>query len=405
MNHKIQFPVLLTFLLTLGIAADFSFWAGPNHDYIYPETDLLDNWPENGPELIWKAEGIGSGYASAAIAGDLVYISGMIDDMGSISAFSMNGELVWRTEYGPEWHRNFPGARSTVTAYKGLLYILSGQGKLICLEAEKGDIQWDVDLFSKYGGRNLQFGISESILIDGDRIFCTPGGEEHNVLALNRLSGELIWSSPGNGETSAYCSPRIVEIADRRIVTTATGGSLIGLDYDTGEVVWNTLLQRRFDCFPNTPLYHDGFIFVCAGYRFGGAMLEMAPDGSDVKEIWRNETMDNQMGGVVLMNGHLYGSGHQRDEGWQCINWNTGEVLYSDETLGRGSVIFADGLFYIYSETGDMSLVKASPDTFEVISSFEITEGTQEHFSHPVIDDGRLYVRHGDVLLVYNIRG
>lgn len=405
MKNNLRTIIITTLVMTMAVGSEVYGWAGPNHDYIYPDTNLLNEWPESGPDLLWKAENIGSGYASAAIVDDIVYIPGLVDETGVISAFTLNGDFLWKTEYGPEWRRNFPGARSTVTAYEGLLYILSGMGKLFCLDGKTGAVKWDIDLFSEYGGRNIQFGISESILIDNDRIFCTPGGEEHNVLALNRLTGELIWTSVGNGEISAYCSPRILEVGNYKLLVTMTGGSLLGLDYNTGEVIWNTLLQRGFDCFPNTPIFRDGFIYVSAGYRFGGTMIEVAPDGSDAKEIWRNETMDNQMGGIVVIDGHIYGSGHQRDEGWQCIDWNTGEVKYSDATLGRGSVIYADEKLFVYSETGDMSLVKATPEKFNVISTFEITEGTQEHFSHPVIHDGRLYLRHGDVLLVYNIRG
>ena len=383
--------------------SDSSFWGGPTRDGLYPASDLLDAWPEGGPELLWSADSIGSGYSAAAAAGDRVYVSGMLENQGYLFAFDLDGAEVWRTAYGAEWTRGFPGTRSTAVVHLGLIYLESAMGVVFSISAVDGSIVWTRELLNLYGGDNIQYGLSESVLVHKDKVICTPGGPEKNIVALDRLTGETIWTSKGKGEPQAYCSPTIISRNGMEFIVTITGGSILALDFKTGEVLWDHIFISRNGYFPNTPIYRDGFIYCVSGYRSGGIMLQLSPDNRQVAEIWRNASLDNQMGGVVVVDGYIYGSGHQNEDTWQCLNWQTGEQIYSIDKIRQGGIIHSDGKFYCYSEDGTVSLVKADERDFQVISSFSVNLGSGEHFAHHIIHRGRLFVRHGSSLAVYNI--
>jgi outer membrane protein assembly factor BamB len=183
-----------------------------------------------------------------------------------------------------------------------------------------------------------------------------------------------------------------------------TGRSLIGLDAETGDFLWGQYHKTRYDINPNTPMYVDGYVYAVSGYGTGGQLVKLSEDGKSIELIWSDETLDSQMGAAVIVDNYIYGSGH-RNKGWHCVEWKTGKVQYSSTELGRkGNIIFADGLLYCYAENGEMGLVRPNPSKFDIISSFEIEEGSGSHWAHPVIADGKLYVRHGDVLMVYDIK-
>lgn len=385
-------------------AADNSIWAGPTRDNIYPEKNLADSWPDDGPELLWQFDSLGIGYSAVAVNSSGVYVTGMKEDRtGHLYAFNHDGSIKWSIPYGNEWHRGFPGTRSTPVIYEGLMYFESAQGMVFCIKPENGEIVWSKDLMSDYGGVNIQYGLSESILVDDDRVICTPGGSEHNLMALNRLTGEVIWTNSAKGEPPTYLTPSLIERNGTKFLVTMTSSSIMGIDFESGELLWSHLFINGGETFPNTPIYRDGFIYCVAGYRMGGIMLQLSPDNRDVKEIWRNATLDNQMGGVIVLDGYIYGSGHMSDPAWQCLNWQTGEVIYRSEEIGKGAILYADGKFYCYSEDGTVSLVKADSKSFDVINKFQITAGTNEHFAHHIIHGENLYVRHGDSLMVYKI--
>jgi outer membrane protein assembly factor BamB len=262
---------------------------------------------------------------------------------------------------------------------------------------------WTVDLMKQFGARNLDWGITESLLVDGDRVFCTPGGPSVTVAALDRHTGKTIWKIKADGETSGYCSPCLVRHGQRRLLLTMTGKSIIGIDADTGEYLWRRTHYTDYDVNANTPLYHDGFIYVVSGYGTGGQMFQLSEDGTGIKQVWTQRKLDSQMGAAVLVDGYIYGSGHN-NRGWHCLEWETGEVQYTARKIGnKGAIIFADGMIYCYSESGHVGLVKPNPQEFVVVSSFREKKGSGEHWAHPVIKNGRLYIRHGDALMVYRI--
>ncbi|MDP6778061.1 MAG: PQQ-binding-like beta-propeller repeat protein, partial [Candidatus Latescibacteria bacterium] len=241
------------------------------------------------------------------------------------------------------------------------------------------------------------------LLVDGDTVFCTPGGPDATVVALNRHTGKVLWQSKTNGQTSTYCSPGLITHNGRRLLVTMTGRSAIGLDRDTGEFLWERKHITKYDINPNTPLYHDGHLYIVSGYGTGGQMLKLNADGTGVEQVWAQSTLDSQMGSAVLIDGYLYGSG-QKNRGWHCVSWETGEVTHTAKALGnKGNIIYADGMAYCYGEKGEVGLVKLSSDAFEVVSSFKVEKGSAQHWAHLVIRDGRLYVRHGEALMVYDI--
>ncbi len=379
-----------------------SQWRGPERDGIYPHESLLKQWPDQGPPLLWTVDGLGEGYSSAAVTSDRVYVTGMIRGEGFLFAFDRDGRRLWRSSYGPEWDGSHPGSRTTPTVAGDRLYLMSAEGRAVCADTE-GAVRWSVDLVKEFGARNLEWGMTESPLVDGDRVFFTPGGRNVMLVALDRSSGRTLMQVKGNGESSGYCSPLIVRHGPRRLLVTMTAKSVVGVDADTGEYLWRQSHVTDYNVNANTPICHQGFLFVVSGYGTGGQMFRISEDGTRTDRVWTQARIDSQMGAAVLVDGLIYGSGHSH-RGWHGLDWETGRIRFSARAIGnKGNIIFSDGMLYCYSERGDVALVKPDPEEFKVVSSFRIKEGSGPHWAHPVIKDGRLYIRHGDVLMVFNI--
>jgi len=260
-----------------------------------------------------------------------------------------------------------------------------------------------VDTVLQFEGENQY--MTESLLVDGDRIICTPGGKENNVVALNRFTGETIWTSKGFGEPAAYCSPVIVNHNGTRLIVTMTAMSVIGLDAETGELYWRFEQQQKNKIHANTPVYANGMIFCssASGDKNSGILaLKLSADGKQAEQLWRNEKFQNLMGGIIIKNGTIYGSTYRKND-WYALNSETGQEKIISGDFGGGVVIYADGLFYCYSEKGQLALVEMNPDRFTIKSKFDISQGTGEHWAHPVIHHRRLYLRHGNSLMVYDI--
>ena len=389
-------------------------WRGENRDSVYNDTGLLKQWPADGPQLLWKFEGLGEGHTSVAIAGEKIYITGMHDDILMLYVFDLTGKLLTEKETGKEWNTNWNGTRSSVCINDGKLYIFNALGTLFCLDETTLHEVWKKDLLTEFDGRNLMFGITENPLIVGDKIFMTPGGTKHNMIALNKNTGALIWSSPGKGLPSTYCSP--LYIGDQSVPMVVTWMSseeekpgklyeneLVAFHAETGELLWSQALPSQNNINPNTPIYIDGMILAVTGYKGGSWLCRLKDGGKSAELVWKNDEMDNQMGGVIKAGDYLYGSGHFNNN-WFCVDWKTGETKYKVQDIGRSNVIAADGMLYCYSEKGEMFLVKPNPEKLEIVSSFKVTLGTNQHWAHPVIYQGVLYLRHGDTLMAYKIK-
>lgn len=390
------------FLIQCKNAPQQSEWRGPHRNGIFFETNLLKVWPENGPELLWKFEELGLGYSSASVTDEKVYITGTIDSMSYIFSFDLSGNLIWKKEYGREWSDNFPGGRSTPQIYDGKGYLLSGLGKLICFDAEKGDFIWTKDLFSDFDGQNVFYGITENLLIDGDKLICTPGGLDANVIALNKDSGDLIWKSAGVGEKSAYCSPVIITHEEKKYLITNTAKSLISIDPDDGKLIWSHELEYPHGIHGNTPIYKDGYVFTMNGWGFGSLMLKIKDNGQAVEEVWTSGLFDLEHGDAVLIDENLFGTDYTT-KSFSCVDMKTGEVKKTLKDLAPGTVIAADGMIYCYSYSGELALIQPMVNGFEVVSRFNVPGVKKDHLAHPVIKDGKMFIRYANGVYVYSI--
>lgn len=404
MNKRVLiFFTIIFFTSTIIIAQTPTKWRGENNNGIYNETGLLKEWPASGPEMLWHFDGLGEGHSSPTFANGVIYVSTMIDSTGYIYVLSQDGELKWKAPYGKEFYKSYPGARTSPVIVGDLLYIYSGIGVLTCMSANDGKIKWTKDSFNDFDGKNIAWGVTETVAIKGDLVYITPGGTKNNVVALNRFNGDVVWSSTGKGELSAYCSPLLVELQARTLLVTMTADHILGLDAKSGDMLWAYPQTNRWQVHANTPVFYEGGLFCFSGYGQGGVRLDLADDGTSVEKVWFKKELDSRMGGMVVVDGYLYGSGDKARQ-WRCVDWNTGEEKYVSNEIGKGVTIYADGMLYCYSDRGELALVEATPNAFNVISKMKIEMGTAQHWAHPVINNGRLFVRHGDVLMAFKIK-
>ncbi|MBC8486341.1 MAG: PQQ-like beta-propeller repeat protein [Bacteroidetes bacterium] len=401
MNRFFSFVLLISFPFAL-FTQETAQWRGKNRDGKYQENGLLKSWPENGPTMLWHFDELGDGHASVAVTSEIIYTTGALDDKGYVFAFSHEGNLIWKSEIGKAWMESWNGVRTTPLVIGEKLYIMSAYGKLVCMNSKSGEIIWTVDLFKEYNGRNIRWGVTENLLVDGDTLFVITGGVQYNVIALDRNTGNLIWVCAGNGEKSAYNSPALIEHNNRKLVVTMTENSVLCIDASNGKLLWRHEHTNEWSVHPNTPLYHNGFIYYVSGYGSGGGLLKLSDDGNSVSKVWTNRSLDNQMGGVIYLDGRLYGAGHKSRK-LICLDFETGEELFFTKTIQRGNTIYADGLLYCYDERGNVGLVKPEENSFNVISEFKVPYGANQHWAHLVIHNKRLYVRHGTSLMVYDI--
>ena len=394
--------ILIVFANLFSSAQEPTQWRGKGSTGVYPAENLMSNWPTSGPAIIWSVGDLGEGFSSPAFTNDKIYATGMVNGQGVLFVIDKAGNKIKQYEYGKEWETNFPGTRSTVTVAGNFAYLYSGMGKLACLDLDSGKIVWSVDLMSELDGSNITWGVTESVVVDGDRVYCSPGGTTNNVIALNRFTGKTIWSCAGLGEKSAYNTPLLIELPARKLLVSMMASHILGIDATTGKLLWNYEQTNRWSVHANTPIYKDGSVFCFSGYGQGGVKLKLSADGSSVSKEWFSTDFDSRMGGAVLIDGFIYGSGDNNRE-WMCVDWKTGETKYKSAEVGKGNIIAAGNKLIGYSEKGELFLAEVNPSEFKVISKAKVELGTAQHWAHPVINDGVLYLRHGDTLIAYKV--
>jgi outer membrane protein assembly factor BamB len=409
-----QFKLTLTFILLVVISiAQPTQWRGANRDGKFTDTGLLKKWPDGGPQLLMKVEGIGKGYSSVIATDKYLFATGMIDTLDYLSCITPEGQIKWKVPYGRSWTQSFPETRGSATVEGDRVYVISGTGQLVCLNVADGTILWKVNVDKEYKSEWHIWGVSESPLIVDDKVICSPGGKETSIVAFDKMTGKLIWKSESVGGPRCYISPIIYEYKQFRYILAATGTDLIALEPASGKVVWTfkywdgTKWDQPGLIWANTPVVKGADIFISMGYDYRNAMITMSEDGKSVTEKWSNMVLDNHHHGLIELDGNIYGSNWlSNSKGkWVCMDWNTGETKYETDWLTKGELVYADGLFYILEEkSGTMALVNPNPQSFEVISSFKLEGGAGPFWSHPFIANGKLYLRHGDVLFVYNIK-
>lgn len=390
-------------------ADEASYWPrfhGPNGDNVSSATGLLKKWPEGGPKLGFVARGIGHGFASVTIADGLIYTCGNIDQRTVITALELEGNIQWQVDNGGAWTGDHSGTRGTPTIDAPRLYHESPLGEVICLNAKSGQRIWNLNVLEKFGSKNIRWALAESLLIDGDRVICCPCGPHTAVVALDKMTGRTVWQSPSaEGDLAGYASPTLAEYGGLRMIFTMTAKAVIGVNAETGDLLFRFPHRTSWNVNALKPIFHDGHVFISTGYRSGSVMLKLNVRGqkASVEEVWRSRELDNHHGGVLLLDGYLYGSSYRGR--WLCLDWKTGQTMYEARGVGKGSLTYADGMLYTLSEKSTMGLVKATPDAHPGVSQFRLPEGGEgPSWAHPVVCGGRLYIRHGDFLYAYDVR-
>ena len=411
---KIILPAILFFWNLLSVPAqDQSGFRGPGRTGIFQETGLLKKWPDNGPSLALKISGFGKGYSQPVVSNGIIYLTGTKDSTDYLSAYDLNGTLKWQTAYGHFWIRTFPENRCTPTVSGNSVYVSSGTGEICRIDATTGSIIWKVDASVKYNGEIHKHGNAESLLLTDDAVVYTTGGSVNSAVALRQTDGSLLWKSESLGGSKSYASPVLMDYAGFRTVLLQTAGHLLCVDAGNGKLLWNyNLIQyhkgdQGVGAQTNPPLVSGNEIFVTSGYNHPALMFSVSPDGKSVSLKWRNDTLDCHLGGVVCIDGVIYGSDWLSNSrgNWAAIDWKTGNTFWERSWKNKGPLIAADGMLYLMDEKGG-NIALAEPDRrdLKIVSTFRVTEGEGPFWAHPAIYNGMLYIRHGDVLMVYNIK-
>ncbi len=404
--------ILILFITSVQVFAQLVQWRGPNRDGIFPETGLLNVWPEGGPYQMLEVEKIGKGWSSPILAGDMIYTTGMIDTLDYLSAIDLQGNIKWQVSYGRSWNKSFPDTRSTPVIEDDRIYVQSGTGRLSCFNRETGKEIWAVEVDKEFECEYHIWGNSETPLIIDDKVICTPGGQKTSVVAFDKMTGKLVWQSKSMGGQRAYASATIYQHNGFRYILAVIGTDLLAVVPETGEIAWSYRYHNpeKWDqpglIWTNTPVFKDDKIFLSKGYDYNAKMMQMAPDGKSVNEVFTNTVFDNHHHGVILHNGYIYGSNwiNNNKGNWVCMDWNSGKIMWEETWDSKGSLVMADGLLFAYNERGNVGLIQPSPESFKLISEFKITKGAGPHWAHPFIADGKLLLRHGEVLMVYDLK-
>ena len=417
-------PILL---FSIGPAApahaeDWPQWRGPARDGRSSDTGLLQEWPDGGPPLAFRATGLGGGFSSVSVVGDRIFTMGDLGDGQYVMALArQDGSHLWKTRVGPTWDDNYLGPRSTPTTDGDRVYVLSTEGDVYCLSAASGEVKWTRSLPEEFGGvmmeiRGSEWKFSESPLVDGDRLVVTPGANDAVMVALDKLTGEEIWRAklPTLGENGAdgagYSSVVVSEGGGVRQYVQLVGRGAIGIEADTGRFLWGyNRVANKVANIP-TPLVQDDYVFTSSGYGQGSALLELSPEGDGVKagEVYflSGDTMQNHHGGLILHEGYVYtGTGHNK--GFPLsVKMESGEIAWGpirNDGQDSAAISYADGRLYFRYQNGLMVLVEATPEGYREHGSFTIPEVGNPSWPHPVVAGGRLYLREQDNLFVYDV--
>ena len=397
----------------LAAPGDWPQFRGPNYNDISPETGLLQDWPAEGPPLVWKATGLGAGFAGVAVVGNRIYTAGDKGDSSFVLALdAADGRVVWSVKLGKAGpgggtgDPKFNGPRATPTIDDGRLYAVGQYGEMVCLATTDGKELWRRDYLKDFGGTCPKWGYSESALLDGERVVVTPGGADGSMVALNRQTGALLWRSKGLTDLPQYSTPAIAEIGGVRQYVQLLTNSVAGVAAADGKLLWRAPRRGNVAVIPS-PIYHDGFVYVTSGYGAGCNLFKVTAVGGQfsAEQVYANHVMVNHHGGVILIGNYLYG--YSEGKGWTCQDFATGEAKWEEKKFPKGSLAYADGRLYLRQEDnqGTLALIEASPEGYREHGRFnQPSRSDQKSWPHPVIAGARLYLRDQDVLLCYDVK-
>ncbi|MFO0876194.1 MAG: PQQ-binding-like beta-propeller repeat protein [Gemmataceae bacterium] len=415
--------LLITTTLLAAASSDWPQWRGPNRTGLSSETGLLTTWPEGGPKLAWKVTGLGSGYSTVSIANDRIYLLGAKGRTEYLRCLNLqDGKTLWSTEVGAE-RGSYPGPRSTPTVDGDRVLALSSDGKVTCVSADKGTVLWKRDLQADFAGRHGKWAYAESPLVDGNRVICTPGGEAAALVCLDRANGKEIWRTavrglkvkpreskgkmrgPGTYGEAGYASAVVGEFQGVKQYVQFLAGGVVGVDAANGKLLWHYDAPgtgSNANC--STPIVAEDSVFAAASYNVGGgrAKITRAGDAWKAEQVYFADEMQNHHGGMVLVNGHVYGTTRGT---LVCLDFKTGKVRWSARSAGKGAVTYADGHLIVRGEDGVVCLVEANPQEYKEKGRFKQPDRSRERaWAHPVVAGGKLYLRDQDVLLCYDLR-
>ncbi len=414
-------PVVLMILLlgTAALAADWPQWQGPDRDNVSKETGLLQDWPKGGPKFVWSTDILGSGYSGPAVVGDRVFILGSDGKQDFAIALDANdkGKKVWAVPIGPFVPNRYgSGPRGTPTVDGDILYALGSAGQLHCLRVADGSRVWAVDLLKDLGGSKPNWNYSESPFVDGDKVICTPGGRNGTLAALDKATGKEVWRSKELTAGATYSSVVVTEIGGNRHYVQMTTEGVVGVASRDGKLLWKQNVAVNGTATIPTPVVNENFVYATSDYGAGCALLKLSGDGGPVKAevVYKNRNMDNHHGGVVLVDGCIYGcsgNANGRPCKWVCQDFMSGEVAWNNMNFQPGSVTYADGRLYCYGQNdGTALLVEVSKTGFKEHGRFTIPrqakrrEYNNNHWTHPVVANGKLFLRDQELLFCFDVK-
>ena len=415
--YKLRF--LLFFILIVSVvpfAADNKNWPcfhGPKRDNLATETGLMQAWPQDGPKLLWIASGIGHGYSTVSIEDNRIFTAGMIEKQTYVIALDMSGKQLWQKLNGQSWEAAeyqswavpYAGARGTPTVDSDTVYHLSELGRLTAFDVRTGDERWHINIMETFKAERPEYGYSESVLILGKSLICCPAGKEGYIVALDKGTGRTLWTNTDIKDAVGNCSVILARIDDHQQLITLSATRILSFDPNNGRLLWDYPFANKRGNNVADIIVSNGLVYASTGYGKGSILLQpkrQADRKFSVKPIWISELLDNHHGGVLLVDGFLYGAGHEA-RGWFCLDFKTGAKRW--QTHGKGSLTYADGHLYCLDERRTMALVKVTPEKWDQVSSFRLPQGGKGlHWAHPVVCGGRLYVRHSGELYAYDIR-
>lgn len=388
-----------------SLTNDWPQWRGPDRSGRSTEKGLLEAWPDTGPERVWLTEGLGAGFGSVAVVDGHVYLQMLVGRLSTAAALDvLDGRLIWSRVIGQARDSDRgPGPRGTPTVDEGRIYVLTENGQLACLRAADGSVIWQRNVLEDFGGRNIDWLISESPLVDGDRVYVTPGGRGAGIVALNKFTGETIWTTDDLSDTAGYSSLIAAEIGGIRTLMTLTSRAGVGVRASDGQLMWRYQNAANRTANATTPVFHDNKVFFSSSYGGGGGLVGLVRDGTTVRaeEIYHTRSMKNHHGGLVYVEGYLYGF---HNSILTCLDFETGKRMWRDRSVGKGSLVYADGHLYILSEDNVVGLVEANPNEYVEKGRFEIEDRGLSSWAHPVVSNGMLYIRDQGTVAAFDIR-
>ena len=403
--------------ITFSSAQDVTQFRGPNRDGIYSaESGLLKQWPTNGPQLLWENSDLVQGYSSPAVISGTAYITGMNEDKNQEVFFAIdrNGKTLYKTPYGKPWKATYPETRTTPTIVDGKAYVISGMGEVVCINIADGSIVWTVDGGTKYGTTTGNWGTAECPLVVDNKVIYSPGGKQTTIVALDKETGAEVWKSRSLGDNRNYVQPTLITWNGKRQIVGGTNNYYYGADPETGEIQWSSKdwfsVPDDENIAPNGAVFKDGILVFSQGYGINTTAFKLADNMKSVSVAWKNNDLSTHHGGYVLIDGVVYGSNwvNNNSGNWVAVDLMTGKTLFNEAWSGgkgKGSTVYADGMLYTYDERrGFVGLVRPTKDKFDVVSEFRITKGSGPYWSHIVISNGIMYVRHGEYLAAYLVK-